>query len=447
MLMKLLKRSLFLILLPLLTLPLACTATEEAQTTESGGGSESTGFESTGFETGDESTSGGETGGPTGGGGEAGDETGCTPDCTDKDCGDDGCGASCGTCIDGQICGDAFTCVEIGTEGGGAPEFETNCNDGKDEDEDGLTDCADSDCTGVAGCIETNCSDGIDNEGDGLPDCHDPDCDCEVVGCGDYFVCLTEEGCGCTLDVDCPQPGTDAYANCQQSCAESASCTQTCGNLLSSKQTSDLAAFQLCAQSLCATQEEGAPYTECLASKCLEEYAFCFYTGLDDCSDFYFKCATDCPDDDDGSCSDGCIDQLSPQGFIDATEWDQCRFDLCNTDGDKTIDSTSCYYLGSFFACVESAGSCIPAHLMTDAGGCDDVVECTLACENFSESSCVLDCIEQIGPSNSVAVSDFYTCAIASCGSTDEELTPACITQASSGTCQPEWLNCASPAP
>jgi hypothetical protein len=448
MLMKLLDRSFFLILLPLLASSLACSATGSDATTQTGGGSETTGFETTGTETyGEESTSGGGTGSPTGGGEETGQETGCTPDCTGKDCGDDGCGASCGTCADGQVCGETFSCVDIDAEGGGIPQFETNCNDGNDEDEDGLTDCADSDCTGVTGCIETDCADTIDNEGDGLPDCHDPDCDCEVVGCADYFMCLTEEGCSCTLDEDCPEPGTDAYATCQQNCAESPQCTQTCGNLLNPTQTADLAAFQFCAQALCATQEEGEAYTQCLAGKCLEEYAFCFYTGLEDCADFYFSCATNCPDDDGGSCIDGCIDQLSPDGFIDAKNWDQCRFDLCNTDGDNTIDSTSCYYLGSFFACVENAGTCIPEHLMTDAGECDDVVQCTLECETFSESSCVLDCIEQIGPSNSLAVSNFYTCAISACGSTDEALTPACISQAISSECQPEWLICASPTP
>ena len=28
----------------------------------------------------------------------------CTPDCTDKACGDDGCGGSCGTCVEGESC-------------------------------------------------------------------------------------------------------------------------------------------------------------------------------------------------------------------------------------------------------------------------------------------------------------------------------------------------------
>jgi hypothetical protein len=31
---------------------------------------------------------------------------GCTPDCTGKPCGDDGCGGSCGACADGERCFD-----------------------------------------------------------------------------------------------------------------------------------------------------------------------------------------------------------------------------------------------------------------------------------------------------------------------------------------------------
>lgn len=35
----------------------------------------------------------------------------CTPSCTDKTCGDDGCGGSCGSCGPGQVCNAAQTCV------------------------------------------------------------------------------------------------------------------------------------------------------------------------------------------------------------------------------------------------------------------------------------------------------------------------------------------------
>ena len=37
----------------------------------------------------------------------------CEPDCTNKDCGDDGCGSStaCGSCVPGFVCGEDFTCI------------------------------------------------------------------------------------------------------------------------------------------------------------------------------------------------------------------------------------------------------------------------------------------------------------------------------------------------
>lgn len=61
------------------------------------------------------------------------------------------------------------------------------CNDGIDNDGDGLIDCADPDCAQdpacVKGCVPTGlegkgrtCSDGIDNNCDGLIDCTDPKC-------------------------------------------------------------------------------------------------------------------------------------------------------------------------------------------------------------------------------------------------------------------------------
>ena len=52
-----------------------------------------------------------------------------------------------------------------------------NCNDGIDNDGDGLVDCNDPDCvfppTIEQGC---NCEDGIDNDSDGKIDSLDPDC-------------------------------------------------------------------------------------------------------------------------------------------------------------------------------------------------------------------------------------------------------------------------------
>ena len=65
-----------------------------------------------------------------------------------------------------------------------AAATETVCNDGRDEDGDGLADCADADCyedphCQAGGSEERNdarCSDWVDNDGDGAVDCEDQDC-------------------------------------------------------------------------------------------------------------------------------------------------------------------------------------------------------------------------------------------------------------------------------
>ncbi len=57
-----------------------------------------------------------------------------------------------------------------------APE---DCENGADDDGDGLVDCADPDCAGVGPCdfgAEARCTDGLDNDTDGQTDCADGDC-------------------------------------------------------------------------------------------------------------------------------------------------------------------------------------------------------------------------------------------------------------------------------
>ena len=61
------------------------------------------------------------------------------------------------------------------------------CNNGSDDDGDGLIDCEDGDCTSSPPCIlqrtegiingvPFNCNNGIDDDGDGLIDCLDLGC-------------------------------------------------------------------------------------------------------------------------------------------------------------------------------------------------------------------------------------------------------------------------------
>ena len=62
-----------------------------------------------------------------------------------------------------------------GISGGGGESGQ--CDDGADNDRDGLFDCTDPDCIGDPTCGEAGqCGDGADNDRDGLFDCDDPDC-------------------------------------------------------------------------------------------------------------------------------------------------------------------------------------------------------------------------------------------------------------------------------
>jgi hypothetical protein len=111
-------------------------------------------------------------------------------DCDDLDCaGTPECGGACSDITSKDICGSAPDCEWIGNPKSGScrdavvcvvtEDPEATCDDGQDNDCDGLTDDTDSDC---GGCVPTGnekgkkCSDGLDNDCDGLTDGADPDC-------------------------------------------------------------------------------------------------------------------------------------------------------------------------------------------------------------------------------------------------------------------------------
>ena len=58
------------------------------------------------------------------------------------------------------------------------------CGNGRDDDQDGLVDCDDSDCRGTPECGGENCENNQDDDGDGLVDCVDSDCFTGCVGIG-----------------------------------------------------------------------------------------------------------------------------------------------------------------------------------------------------------------------------------------------------------------------
>lgn len=122
-------------------------------------------------------------------------------------------GGACGTGVGETACTDRIDndrdgrtdCADTDCAGNVAcivPATETNCTDRIDNDRDGAVDCADSNCAGTAACAvptsETSCTDVVDNDRDGAIDCADPDCDADPA----CALPASEIDCGNGLDDD-----------------------------------------------------------------------------------------------------------------------------------------------------------------------------------------------------------------------------------------------------
>lgn len=139
-----------------------------------------------------------------------------------------------------------------------------NCDNGVDDDKDGLVDCADDDCATHARCLpETLCNDRLDNDGDGDIDCDDSDC-------ATLPVCEPEN---CTNGVD---DNGDGFIDCQD-----AQCVGV----------ADCIGVEVCWGGV---DDDGDGYTDCDDSDCVGESVCAAEdcaNGLDDDGDFKVDCA------------------------------------------------------------------------------------------------------------------------------------------------------------
>lgn len=168
-------------------------------------------------------------------------------DCdTQVDCADSDCKAASAVCgPNGRTCTAASNSCTCSGNGGTAQATETTCNDGFDNDCDGLSDCLDADCVsatancgsvaswglrctptgsadaGIGACVcsgnsgtvqasETLCSDTRDNDCDGLVDCADSSCNGQacnalgrVCGSGSCSVCTGNGGTAEAAEATC----------------------------------------------------------------------------------------------------------------------------------------------------------------------------------------------------------------------------------------------------
>jgi hypothetical protein len=143
----------------------------------------------------------------------------CVGDCTaDAQCASNRCDVASGACTQGEI-----------------------CNNGVDDDGDGLVDCADPDCAGAPACPPPMCGDGVVT----FPETCDPP---DGVSCGPSCTLLNEIG-RCTNGVD---DDNDGLVDCADpDCASDPACaipTEICQNGLVDD---DFNGFADCADPAC----------------------------------------------------------------------------------------------------------------------------------------------------------------------------------------------------
>jgi Zn-dependent metalloprotease len=187
--------------------------------------------------------------------------------------------------------------LTVSEAGGEPPPPVEICDDGIDNDEDGATDCDDSDCAFDLACAEPEvCDDGVDNDLDGATDCDDSDCalelvcavpevcddgvdndldgaaDCDDADCMYFPACVPDEVCDDGVDNDYDGATDCADSDCalDLACAEPEDCADGIDNDLDG--ATDCADTDCDAAPECATSCPGGELTGTLSSSNRDEY-------------------------------------------------------------------------------------------------------------------------------------------------------------------------------
>ncbi|MDX9970603.1 MAG: hypothetical protein RBS56_01715 [Candidatus Gracilibacteria bacterium] len=233
--------------------------------------------------------------------------------------------------------------VPVMTSGGGGTvtpptPTESLCENGLDDDGDGLIDCADPDCASRSYCqiLPEICNDGLDNDKNGLIDCADPVC------FGNSYCTTTEQVCDDLIDND-----SDGFVDCADSdCAGNPVCVvipeAICNDLIDN----DSDGFVDCADSDCAGNPVCVVLPEAICNDLIDNDS----DGFVDCADS--DCAADpaClvgPE----ICDNGIDDDADT--FIDCADSDCAAFPACILGPELICDDTIDNDLDSDIDCAD----------------------------------------------------------------------------------------------
>lgn len=425
----------------------------------------------------------------------------CLPDCTNRECGDDGCGGSCGSCPQvAPECNQGVctipceaSCVgrECGSDGcggscGNCPDAAPLCADGLCalecfSDCSGKS-CGDDGCEGSCGeCAEgKNCLGGNCTAPGELywPCTNHSDCisgvcldflDGKVCAsvCGDCptgwsCISLPVEGSG-TLDICAPECLVDCAGN---ECGDNG-CGGACGFCPAGEgcfsgvckpgpcvpDCTDMSCGADGCGGHCGACPEGAPVCQqgqCIIGACTPKCGGieCGEDGCGgvcgECAPFFYECqAGHCVSTCEPSCankdcgSDGC-DGIC--GFC--TDDFHCQEGICIPDclpecAGKECGDDGC---GNLCGACGVDGVCVNGQCVVpgEPSDCKNVLNCLIGCDSYT--ACIGDCLSQASAAGQVAYDDMILCGQEFCGEW-EVGTPQnqlCVLQA----CDALWSVC-----
>ena len=341
---------------------------------------------------------------------------GCTPSCNGKQCGNDGCGGSCGQCGPGQACqqgicmGGDMTCADAADCALGCPPGDIDCYFMCGE---GATPEAQAQYQEVLMCVVQFCP------------MADPGCVKEAMygPCADaYEQCVG----GCTPSCNGKQCGSDGCGGSCGQCGPGQACQQgtctgggdaTCAQIVMCEwgcKVSDTACFAKCAAQ---GSGEGAAIHEKLLS-CVQELC-----GPNAVLSPQVPCSVEAVQ---GPCGD--IAALCQQG---STCTPSCGGKQCGGDG----CGGSCGQCGLGETCSDT-GKCVP---VTGQLACGEVVQCALSSCSGGSIDCLVGCGQQGTPQAQQQFQALLQCIVPVCGLSIDQ---TCIMQAINGQCSKQFTTC-----
>jgi hypothetical protein len=195
-----------------------------------------------------------------------------------------------------------------------------------------------------------------------------------------------------------------ALNECLNLCpASDPACSNTCFAGSSPDGYNEFFALIYCGQDNgCNESDDPDVYSACLAANCSQQSNICFEDtvgqGTLTCSEMY-DCVETCPEGD-ALCTAGCVENVSPEGLVQARAFEGCFGETGCPDNDYACELQTC--ATEFLECFGSVG--VPS----GTGNCDELNTCLGLC-NADDDACANDCIGQSAPNE---YNEFITLAM-----------------------------------